>query len=186
MNDSQIVDLYLSRDESAIDETSQKYGKGLRNIAQNILGDIETSKECENDAYLKGWNLIPPNEPRTYLFAFIGKIVRNLAIDRYRHDSSKKRYANFIELTNEIQECISGKADVSSEIEAKELTGCINSFLKSCSEEQRKVFVRRYWYMDSISEICANYHLPQSKVKTMLFRMREKLKEHLIAGGYCL
>ncbi len=87
MDDSQIVELYLSRDESAISQTSQKYGTKLRRIALNILSDTETSEECENDAYLQTWNLIPPNEPRAYLFAFVGKIVRHLAIDRLRHAS---------------------------------------------------------------------------------------------------
>ena len=108
MDDSQIVELYLSRDESAIAQTSQKYGTKLRRIAQNILTDIDASEECENDAYLQTWNLIPPNEPRTYLFAFVGRIIRHLAIDRLRHDSRRKRYALYCELTDEMQECRPG------------------------------------------------------------------------------
>lgn len=184
MDDSQIVELYLSRDESAITQTSQKYGTKLKRIAQNVLSDAETSKECENDAYLQTWNLIPPNEPRTYLFSFVGKIVRHLAIDRLRHESRQKRSALYCELTDEMQECIPGSVDVSKEFDAKELSECINRFLDSCSEEQRNIFVRRYWYFDSVTEICAKYSLPQSKVKTTLFRMREKLKKHLADGGF--
>ena len=184
MDDSQIVELYLSRDESAITQTSQKYGTKLKRIAQNVLSDAETSKECENDAYLQTWNLIPPNEPRTYLFSFVGKIVRHLAIDRLRHESRQKRSALYCELTDEMQECIPGNIGVSQEFDAKELSETINKFLEACPEEQRNIFVRRYWYFDSVTEICAKYSLPQSKVKTTLFRMREKLKKHLADGGF--
>ena len=184
MDDSQIVELYLSRDESAIAQTSQKYGTKLRRIAQNILTDIDASEECENDAYLQTWNLIPPNEPRTYLFAFVGRIIRHLAIDRLRHDSRQKRYALYCELTDEMQECLPGTSNVAQEIDAKELTQLINEFLESCNEEQRNIFVRRYWYFDSVAEICVKDSLPQSKVKTTLFRMREKLKKRLTDGGF--
>ena len=186
MDDSQIVELYLSRDESAITQTSQKYGTKLRRIARNVLSDAETSEECENDAYLQTWNLIPPNEPRTYLFFFFLKIVRHLAIDRLRHESRQKRSALYCELTDEMQECIPGSADVSQEFDAKELSETINRFLDSCTEEQRNIFVRRYYFFDSISEICAKYSLPQSKVKTTLFRMRGRLKKHLTDGGFAV
>ena len=186
MDDSAIVDLYLIRDETAISQTSQKYGNGLRSIAGNVLADAETAKECENDAYLQTWNLIPPNEPRSYLFAFVGKIVRHLAIDRLRHESRQKRSALYCELSDEMLECIPGSADVAGEFDAKELSECINAFLDSCTEEQRNIFVRRYWYFDSVTEICQRYSLPQSKVKTTLFRLREKLKTHLTDGGFTL
>ena len=186
MDDSQIVELYLSRDESAIAQTSQKYGTKLRRIANNVLSDIDASEECENDAYLQTWNLIPPNEPRTYLFAFVGRIIRHLAIDRLRYDNRQKRYALFCELTDEMQECLPGNSNVSQEIDAKELTQLINEFLESCTEEQRNIFVRRYWYFDSVADICAKYSLPQSKVKTALFRMREKLQKRLTDGGFAV
>ncbi|MCR4589127.1 MAG: RNA polymerase sigma factor [Lachnospiraceae bacterium] len=186
MEDSQIVELYLQRNESAISETSRKYGTKLQRIANNILFNKETSEECENDAYLQTWNLIPPHEPRTYLFAFIGKIVRHLAIDRLRHDHRQKREATYCELTDEMLECIPGEKDVTSSVDTEELSELINRFLESCSEEQRNIFVRRYWYFDPIEEICRRYALPQSKVKTTLFRMREKLKKQLETGGYHL
>ena len=102
MDDSQIVELYLDRNESAIAETAEKYGNKLKKIAKNVLSDLETVDECENDAYLKTWNLIPPNEPRTYLFVFVGRIIRHLAIDRLRHESRQKRSALFCELTDEM------------------------------------------------------------------------------------
>ena len=103
MDDNAIVELYLSRNEEAIDRTSEKYGVQLRNIANNILNDIETAKECENDAYLETWNLIPPHEPRNYLFAFIGKIIRHISINECIKNRRQKRYALFCELTKEME-----------------------------------------------------------------------------------
>ena len=186
MDDSKIVELYLSRDESAISQTAQKYGTKLRQIANSILNNMASAEECENDAYLEAWNRIPPNEPRTYFFAFLGKIIRHLAIDECRKKSSQKRQALFCELTAEMEECIPGHADVEKEIEADELSRSINSFLGNCSKEQRDVFVRRYWYFDTIPEICKRYGYSQSKVKTMLFRLRESLRNHLEKEGYTL
>jgi len=186
MDDSKIVELYLSRDESAISHTAQKYGSKLRQIANHILDDMESAEECENDTYLEAWNRIPPHEPRTYLFAFLGRIARHLAIDVCRKSASQKRQALFCELTTEMGECISDGSNVENEVEAKELSRAISAFLDSCSEEQRNVFVRRYWFFDSISEICARYGFSQSKVKSMLFRMREGLRDYLTKEGYQL
>ena len=106
MDDEKIVELYLSRNEDAISQTESKYGSRLRNIANKILNDRETAKECENDTYLKSWELIPPNEPSDYLFAFMGKIVRHIALDRCKNDNRQKRHAIYCELTQEMQECI--------------------------------------------------------------------------------
>lgn len=186
MDDSKIVELYLSRNEEAISQTANKYGARLRNIAKNILSDNGIAEECENDSYLKAWNLIPPNEPRDYLFAFMGKIVRHIAIDRCKNEKRLKRYAIYCELTQEMQECIPADTSPEKEYEAEYLSGLIDVYLKKCSKEQRNVFVRRYWYFESVSEISHKYGFSQSKVKTMLFRMREQLKEYLIKGGYDL
>ena len=184
MDDSKIVELYLSRDESAVSHTAGKYGSKLRTIANRILDDPASAEECENDTYLAAWGLIPPNEPRTYLFSFLSKITRHIALDMIRKRNSSKRSAVFCELTDEMQECLPGASSVTQEIDAKELTQLINEFLESCTEEQRNIFVRRYWYFDSVAEICAKYSLPQSRVKTTLFRMREKLKKRLTDGGF--
>lgn len=184
MDDEKIVELYLSRNEDAIAQTAQKYGPRLRNIANNILNDRETAKECENDAYLETWNLIPPHEPRNYLFAFVGKIVRHLALNVCKKNNRQKRYAVYCELTQEMQECIPAVNDTEAELEANYLSSLIDEFLESCSEEQQNVFVRRYWYFDSVSQIAKAYGFSQSKVKTMLFRMRSELKKHLEKGGY--
>lgn len=184
MDDAKIVELYLARNESAISQTAQKYGSKLRRIANNILNNPESAEECENDTYFEAWNRIPPHEPRTFLFAFLGKIIRHLAIDVCRRSSSQKRRALFCELTQEMQECIPGKSDVEREVETRALSRTIDAFLETCSEEQRNVFVRRYWFLDTISEICKRYGYSQGKVKTMLFRMRERLRIHLEKEGY--
>lgn len=184
MNDNEIVELYLSRNEDAINQTAQKYGSRLRNIANSILNDRETAKECENDAYLETWELIPPHEPRDYLFAFVGRIVRHIALNVCKKNSRQKRYAMYCELTQEMQECIPANDDIEAEMEAKYLSSLIDEFLETCTEEQQNVFVRRYWYFDSVSKIAQIYGFSQSKVKTMLFRMRSDLKKHLEDGGY--
>ncbi len=184
MDDSKIVELYLSRDESAISHTAQKYGLKLRQIADSILNNKASAEECENDTYLEAWKLIPPNEPRSYLFAFLGKITRHLAIDECRKHASQKRQALFCELTQEMEECIPGQGNVEGDIEANALSQAINTFLDHCSEEQRNVFVRRYWFFDTIPEICNRYDFTQGKVKTMLFRMREALRYYLEKEGY--
>ena len=184
MNDDQIVELYLKRSENAIAETAKKYGTRVREIAYRILNDRETAEECEYDAYYKTWNLIPPHEPRNYLFAFVGKIVRHLALDICRKNQRQKRYALYCELTEEMQECIPAREDTESEVEARILSSLIDSFLEQCSEERRSVFVRRYWYFDSVAQIAENFGFTESKVKAMLFRMRTDLKKLLEKGGY--
>ena len=184
MDDDQIVELYLCRNEEAILRTAEKYGAKLRSIAFRILNDRETAEECENDAYRETWNRIPPHEPRDYLFAFVGRIVRHIALNECKKNQRQKRYAVYCELTEEMQECIPANGDVEAEIEAKELSGLIDAFLKECPEEQRLVFIRRYWFFDPVSEIAVRYGFTQSKVKTMLFRMRAELKKHLEKEGY--
>ena len=184
MDDEQIVALYLARNEEAILRTAQKYGARLRSIAYRILNDRETAEECENDAYQKTWELIPPNEPKNYLFAFVGRIVRHLALNECARNKRQKRYAVYCELTREMQECIPAAQNVEAEIEASDLCRLINAFLGTRTEEQRNVFVRRYWYFDPVSEIADAYGFSLSKVKTMLFRMRADLKDYLEKEGY--
>ena len=120
MDDAKIVDLYLARDESAISHTADKYGTRLRQIANHILDDRESAEECENDTYFEAWNRIPPHEPRTYLFAFLGRIARHLAIDVCRRNTSQKRKALFCELTAEMEECVSDGNNVEYPAEGKE------------------------------------------------------------------
>ena len=186
MEDAAIVELYLKRDEAAIAATAKKYSSRLRRVALGILSDPGTAEECENDTYLRAWELIPPHEPRTYFFPFLGRITRHLAIDRLRREQSQKRNGSCLELTREIAECIPGGARAEEALEAEALRRSIDAFLAGCSEEQRRLFVRRYWFFDSIPELSRRYGLSQSKVKTTLFRLREKLRERLEAEGYDL
>lgn len=186
MEDSKIVDLYLDRDEAAISYTAEKYGLRLRQIAKNILNSMTAAEECENDTYLRAWNHIPPNEPRSYLFAFLGKIIRNLAIDECRKSKGRKNQPLFCDLTKEMEQCLPGQNNAEEAVEADMLSQAINIFLGTLPEEQRNIFVRRYWYFDTISEIAERYGFSQSKVKTNLFRMREELKKHLEKGGYTI
>ena len=186
MEDAAIVELYLKRDEGAIAATAKKYSSRLRKLALGILSDPGTAEECENDTYLRAWELIPPHEPRTYFFSFLGRITRHLAIDRLRREQSQKRSGSCLELTREIAECIPGGARAEEALEAEALRQSIDAFLAGCSEEQRRLFVRRYWFFDSIPELSRRCGLSQSKVKTTLFRLREKLRERLEAEGYVL
>ena len=184
MEDNDIVELFLARNEDAISRTAEKYGPRIRQIAYGVIGNHESAEECENDTYYKAWESIPPNEPREHLFSYLGRIVRNIALNRLKAEESKKRNAIRCELTHEMKKSIPANVNVEADILHRELRDLIEAYLDTCSELQQKVFVRRYWYFDSVSEICAKYSLPQSKVKTTLFRMREKLKDRLIQGGY--
>jgi len=186
MDDNEIVELYLSRNEEAINQTAKKYGSALRKIAFGILSDEETVKECENDTYLQTWNLIPPHEPRTYLFPFTGRIIRHIALNVCKKNSAIKRYAKYVELTEEMQECIPAESNTEGEALSKYLTELINEFLSGCSDEQQKIFVRRYFYFDRVEDIAKAYGFSVSKVKTTLFRLRGELKKQLERGGYTL
>ena len=184
MDDAAIVELYLARDEAAIAETAEKYGAALRRIARGILHDAFAAEECENDAYLTAWNSIPPHEPRDYLFAFLGRIVRNISIDRCRKADAGKRKAASVELTKEMEECLSAGGDPAEAADAKALTAVINGFLADLPEEQRGIFLRRYWFFDATADIAARYGISRSKVKTTLFRLRKRLRAHLEKEGY--
>lgn len=184
MDDSRIVELYLARDESAVTETDLKYGAKLRAIAFGVMGDAHSAEECVNDAYLEAWRIIPPNRPEGYLFRFMGSIVRHKAIDRCRREAAAKRSAPFTELTKELQECIPSGETTEQRAEANELRRAVNAWLASLSDEKRSVFLRRYWFFDSVSEIASSFGFSESKVKSMLARMRGGLRGYLEREGY--
>lgn len=186
MDDSSIVELFLERDESAIDEASAKYGKRLFSLAYGILHDLQTAEECENDTYLEAWNSIPPHEPRDYLYAFLARITRNAALNRCRDRERLKRKAAICELSTEMEECIPSLDDVECRISDMELSRVINSFLAVLGEEKRRIFIRRYWFLDSVTDISERYDISVSKVKTTLFRCRAQLKKRLEKEGYML
>ncbi len=186
MEDEKIVELYFQRDESAIEKTAEKFGKRLRFVSNKIVGDIETAEECENDTYLEAWNIIPPNEPKTYLYAFLARIIRSISIDCCRKKSALKRSALICELSAEMEECIPSPEDMNCRIDDMAFAESINRFLGSLDAEKRRIFVRRYWYLDSVAEISKAFSISESKVKTALFRTRNKLREFLEKEGYTL
>ena len=180
MQDHEIVALYWKRDENAISETRDKYGVYCYTIAFNILYSNEDAEECVNDTYIKAWNTMPPQKP-TVLSAFLGKITRNLAINRYKQERAAKRDVRLTEVFCEADGTMSGKyTDPLDEIALKD---AINSFLASLSREHRIIFLRRYWYMSSVSEIARDYRIPEGTVKSILSRTRIKFRTHLEKEG---
>ena len=186
MEDERIVQLYLDRDESAIRFSSEKYGGRLRALSLGITADIQTSEECENDTYLQAWNLIPPNEPKTFLYAFLARIIRHVSIDRCRERASLKRGGYIAELSEEMENCLPASGDAYDRIAEEELGRAISEYLRTISREKRVIFVRRYFYLDSIVEISKRCAVTESKVKTSLFRIRKGLFEYLTREGYTL
>ena len=186
MDDGRIVDLYLQRDESAIKETSGKYGRRLHSLAYGIVEDVQTAEECENDTYMETWNSIPPHEPRNYFYAFLARIIRNISLNRCRDRSRLKRSAYICELSSEMEQCIPAPDDTRCRLEKAELARAINGFLASLDIEKRNIFLRRYWYLDSIPAISKRYAYSESKVKSMLFRSRNQLRTYLEKEGYDL
>ena len=186
MEDKKIVDLYWERSESAIEETAKKYDKYCSTISYNILKNEEDAKECVNDAYLKTWNSIPENRP-TFLSSYLGKIVRNLSLNVYRLKTAKKRAGEGVDvLLSELEECLLSTETVESEIETIELSKLISAFLRRQKKEVRLIFVRRYWYMDSIEEISKRYGFTEGKIKSTLFRCRNGLREYLLKEGVAI
>lgn len=186
MDDNKIVDLYLCRDETAIQQTSEKFGNRLRSLSYGIVNDRQTAEECENDTYMEAWNSIPPHEPRSYLYAFLARITRHISLNRCRERSRLKRSALICELSAEMEQCIPAPDDVECRMDDMALSEAINGFLSTLSEEKRNVFIRRYWYMDSIAVISRHFALSESKVKTTLFRCRSQLRKYLEKEGYTI
>lgn len=186
MNDQKIIKLYFDRNEQAIKETANKYGNYCTTIARNILGNEEDVKECINDTYLRAWNSIPPNKP-TILQAFLGKITRNLSLNRYKHNNAIKRGSNEVPLVlDEIAELVSGTESVEATIDYKELVNAINSFLEELPNDKKNIFVSRYWYFNSIAEIAKCYGMTQNNVSVTLNRLRLKLHNYLLERGFWL
>jgi len=183
MDDKQIVDLYWQRNETAIDETAAKYGPYCHSIAYNILDNDADAEESVNDTYLDAWNSMPPHRP-SILSTFLGKITRRISIDRWRRRSAEKRGGGQITVAlDELEECIADEKSVEQKVEAKLLADVINSFVKALPDTEQRVFLCRYWYMDSVESIAKEFGFSQSKVKSMLYRTREKLRAQLIKEG---
>ena len=183
MEDKNIIQLYVERAEAAISETAAKYGRLCYMIAYNILYSEEDSEECVNDTYMKAWEVIPPQIPEK-LAAFLGKITRNLAISKYRHNSSKKRGGGQVMYAlEELSECIPDKNTTEQAISDKLFVEQLNEFLENLPTEKRKVFMQRYWYLRPIHEIAKEFSMSESKVKMILHRTRNMLKAFLEKEG---
>ena len=183
MEDEKIVALYEERSEEAIAASSQKYGRYCHTIAYNVLYSEEDAEECVSDTWLRAWGAIPPARPES-LKAFLGKITRNLALDRYDAAKAKKRGGGETETAiDELSEILPDESPQSQALEELELTEILNDFLKTLSPEKRKIFMRRYWYMDSVKEISQMYGISESNVKIILFRCRGELKTVLTKEG---
>lgn len=182
MEDSQIIELYWQRSESAIQETSRKYGKLCRRIAINIVGNFSDAEECENDTYVATWNAIPPARPNIFS-AFLSKIARNIALNRYEYNRAQKRNNEFDLILSELEECIADKNTVEKAYEEGVVAAIIDEFLEGLSQEKRVIFVRRYWYSDPVKDIARRMQVSESKVKTVLFRTRKELQKYLADRG---
>lgn len=180
MKDEELVDLYIVRDESAIKKTEEKYGKYCYTIAYRILYNNEDSEECVNDTFFGAWNSIPPNRPKM-LSTYLGKITRRTALNIWRRKDTLKRGQGVIEVSlNELEDCIADTDFIDKFEKASDLTSIINYFLNGLSEEARIVFLRRYYYMDSIEQISKELLISKSKVTSMLFRLRKSLRDLLV------
>lgn len=185
MDDTQIIDLYWQRDQRAIAETSGKYSAYLRRIAYNILANHADAEECENDTYVAAWNAMPPTRPNK-LSAFLGRMVRNIALDRWDHNRAAKRNGEFDMILSELTELIASREDVEASFAQGELSALISQFLRGLDVDSRIVFVRRYWHSHSIRDIAKRMVMSESKVKSMLFRTRKKLRLYLQQEGVTL
>lgn len=183
MEDRQIIELYNERSEAAISETADKYGKYCHYIAYNILYNEQDSEECVNDTWFRAWNTIPPQQPNK-LSAFLGKITRNLALDRYKYYNRKKRgNGQTAQALEELSECLSVGNSTEQEVEVRQLAEALNTFLRSLPSDKRRILVRRYWYLSPVKEIAMDFGMSESGVKTILHRTRIKLKHFLEKEG---
>lgn len=179
MDDSMIVDLYFNRDDSAITEVQNKYGSVLRGIIFRIVDNIDITDECENDTYMESWERIPPHEPRNFLLPFLAKIARHISIDRMRSENCQKRQAVIIDISDEIEQIIPSNVNVEKLVEDKIIVACLNDGIKKLSEYKRIIFIRRYFYLDTIEELSRKTGYTQSKIKSILSRCRKELSKYL-------
>ena len=183
LEDSKIISLFFERSEQAIEELNNKYGSAVKKTAANILHDRQDVEECVNDTYLGCWNSIPPHRPDP-LISFVCKIARNLAVSRLRSNTAVRRNAEFDLVLDELEDFIPSDTDVEEDYTAKELSAAINRFLLELAYDERFMFVRRYWYADSVKDIATAMHSRENRVSVRLFRLREKLRNKLKKEGF--
>lgn len=186
MNDKEIIDLYWERNEAAIAATAEQYGSYCHAISYNILHSNEDAEECVNDTYLRAWKSLPPQHPDR-LSTYLGKITRNLSLDRFKQYNAEKRGRGQAALMlSELDDCIPAEKDVEQSVDEMVLVEALNQFLYAQPERKRNIFIRRYWYLYPIRDIAENYGMSESKTASLLFRMRNELKEHLEKEGIIL
>ena len=186
VEDKQIIDLYWARAETAISETAKKYGRYCHSIAFNILHSHEDSEECVNDTFFNAWRAIPPQRPSKFA-AFLGTITRHLSLNRWEQYNAEKRGCGQVPLVlEELSDCIPASENVEQVVDDLALTELLNRFLGTLSTDSRKIFMRRYWYMNTIKEIAKGYSMSESKVKMSLLRSRNELKQLLEKEGFDL
>ena len=184
MDDKQIVDLYWARSEKAIEETEHKFGSYCRTVSYNILANTADAEECVNDTWLHTWNAIPPQRP-SVLSSFLGRITRNLALHIFRREHAEKRGGGETALVfEELSECVSGRDRIEQAIDEKELQRAINDFLSALPVKKRKIFVRRYWYAESVAQIAARMDMTENRVSVILHRLRAALRSFLEERGF--
>lgn len=182
MDDREIIKLFFERSEQAITELSNKYGTVCSKIAFNILNSKQDAEECVNDAYLGVWNTVPPQDPSP-LLSYVCRIVRNLSIKKYRANTADKRNSIYDVALDELENCFPSSVSADDEFNASETARIINEFLESLDKENRIIFVRRYWYSDSITDIAKQFGRNEHNISVRLSRIREKLRKHLIKEG---
>lgn len=185
LTDEQIVQLYLARAEEGIAQSEEKYGALLRSVIRRILPDQRDAEECLNDVWSRAWNSIPPEKPRV-LSAFLARIARNLALDRYTYNRAEKRSSALTEAFEELEPCLIGADDVQAGVETQEFRAWLCDFLRAQTRESRAFFVRRYWYGESMNEIACACGCSEEKVKSSLFRTRNRLREAMKKEGIAL
>ena len=182
MQDQEIIQLYLQRDEQAIRETIRKYGAYCRAIAENILENYEDAEECLNDAWNSAWNRIPPVIPLS-LKAFLGKLIRDRALSRYRENHAARRYGTYDVLLSELDECIPDRSNVEHEVETSWLSSLISDWLRTCKEEDRALFLKRYYFGVPVKRLADEFHISENTAAQRLRRMRTRLKDYLKKEG---
>jgi len=182
MDDRRILDLFLARAEEAIAALDEKYGRLCHRIAMNILGSDEDAEECRADTNLAVWNTVPPNEPDP-LMPYVCRIARNLAVDRYRYNHAARRFAGGDALLSEIGEIVTDTAGAEDEAMAAAVSSAISDFLRTERAEDRRLFVRRYWYGESVQSLAEESGATQNGVSVRLHRMRKRLRTYLEKRG---
>ena len=182
LNDDEIVQLYFERSEDGIAQSEEKYGRLCRSVIRRILPDERDAEECLSDVWIHTWNSIPPERPRV-LSAFLARIARNLALDRLSYNGAEKRDSALTEAFEELEPCLMGADDAQRGAEEAEFSAWIKAFLTAQTKDSRVFFVRRYWYGESVSEIACACRCSEEKVKSSLFRTRNRLREAMKKEG---